>query len=214
MGAHLHRMFVGTYTKTASRGIYSATLDGATGALGEPELAAEAPNPTYLALSPDRALLYAVCAGPAWAIVLPGGSRLGQADAGPAAGPGHGADALPHRGRPGRAVSRWPRTTTWPRPPRSRSHADGTLGIPRVVSHEGKGPHPTRQQTAHVHSANLSPDGRFAIVCDLGLDRIYSYRIDPAAVALLPATPAFIASAPGAGPRHLAFGSDRQATRT
>ena len=36
-----HRLFVGTYTKGASRGIYSVTLDAETGALGAAALAAE-----------------------------------------------------------------------------------------------------------------------------------------------------------------------------
>jgi 6-phosphogluconolactonase len=62
-----HRLFIGTYTKGKSRGIYSATLDAATGELGVPEVAAEATNPTFLALSPDRRLLYAVCANAGWA---------------------------------------------------------------------------------------------------------------------------------------------------
>jgi 6-phosphogluconolactonase len=59
-----------------------------------------------------------------------------------------------------------------------------------------------------VHSANFSPDGRFAIVCDLGLDRIYTYAVDRGAVALKPGIPPFVAAAPGAGPRHFAFGAD------
>ena len=64
-GGH-YRLLIGTYTKGTSRGIYSVALDRATGALGAPELAAEAPNPTFIALSPDSRFLYAVCAGPAW----------------------------------------------------------------------------------------------------------------------------------------------------
>ena len=62
-----HRLFIGTYTKRASQGIYTVELDRATGAFGRPELAAKAPNPTFLALSPDRRYLYAVCAGEGWA---------------------------------------------------------------------------------------------------------------------------------------------------
>jgi 6-phosphogluconolactonase len=83
---------------------------------------------------------------------------------------------------------------------------DGTVGTPRVVSHTGRGPHPTRQASAHVHSAYFSPDGNFAVVCDLGLDRIYTYRIDREAVALVPGVPPFTSATPGAGPRHFAFG--------
>jgi 6-phosphogluconolactonase len=205
MGANLHRMFVGTYTKAASRGIYSVTLNGATGALGAPELAAEAPNPTYLALSPDRALLYAVCAGPRWASsfrVDPSSAALTPVQQRPAGtGPTPCHIAVDPKGRFAVAANyHLALAAAIPLGP------DGVLGTPRVVSHEGKGPHPTRQDAAHVHSTNLSPDGRFAIVCDLGLDRIYSYRIDPVAVALLPGTPPFLPSAPAAGPRHLAFG--------
>jgi 6-phosphogluconolactonase len=205
MGANLHRMFVGTYTKAASKGIYSLTLDGRTGELGAPELAAEAPNPTFLALSPDRAILYAVCAGPSWASsfrVEAGSAKLlpvqqAAADAGPA--PCH--IAVDATGRFAVAANyHLALAAAIPLGP------GGTLGTPRVVSHSGKGPHPTRQAAAHVHSANLPPDGRFAIVCDLGLDRIYTYRVDAAAVALVPGSPPFIAAAPAAGPRHLAFG--------
>jgi 6-phosphogluconolactonase len=205
MGAHQHRMFVGTYTKAASRGIYRVTLDGATGALAAPELAAEAANPTYLALSPDRRFLYAVCAGPFWASsfrvdpVSQGLTPLQQQSPGTGPTPCH--IAIDPTGRIAVAANyHLAQAAAIPLGP------DGALGAPRVVSHAGKGPHPTRQDAAHVHSANLSPDGRFAIVCDLGLDRIYTYRIDSVAVALVPGIPPFIASAPSAGPRHLAFG--------
>ena len=205
MGAHQHRMFVGTYTKAASRGIYSLTLDGATGELGAPELAAAAPNPTYLALSPDRRVLYAVCAGPQWASsfrvdpLSPVLAPLYQQPPGTGPTPCH--IAVDPTGRIAVAANyHLALAAAIPLGP------GGALGVPRVVAHAGKGAHPTRQDTAHVHSANFSPDGRFAIVCDLGLDRIYSYRVDSAAVALLPGSPPFVSSAPAAGPRHLAFG--------
>ena len=85
---------------------------------------------------------------------------------------------------------------------------DGTFGIPRVVSHSGHGPRPTVQAKPHVHSTNIARDNRFALVCDLGLDRIYTYAIDRESVALVPGAPPFAASAPGAGPRHLVFSRD------
>jgi 6-phosphogluconolactonase len=59
-----------------------------------------------------------------------------------------------------------------------------------------------------VHSANPSPDNRFLIVCDLGLDRIFSYALDTATSALTPAEPACVATRPGAGPRHFIFGPE------
>ncbi|HMD60525.1 MAG TPA: beta-propeller fold lactonase family protein, partial [Opitutaceae bacterium] len=172
-----HRLFVGTYTKGASRGIYSVSLDKSTGALGPPELAAEAPNPTFLALSPGRDVLYAVCAGPGWASsfrIDPSSPRLipiQQAAPGDGPTPCHiGVDGT---GRIGLAANyHLGLAAAIPLNP------DGSLGPPRVVAHAGKGPHPTRQASSHVHSTYFAPDGRFAIVCDLGLDRIYTYLID------------------------------------
>jgi 6-phosphogluconolactonase len=202
-----HRLFIGTYTKGKSRGIYSAALDRATGVLEAPIAAADAPNPTFLALSPDRSLLYAVCANAGWASsfrVDPDGARLRavqQAAAGAGPTPCHisvdatGTIALAANYHLGLAAA-------------IPLNADGTMGTPRVVKHTGTGPHPTRQTQSHVHSAYFTPDGRFAVVCDLGLDRIYTYRIDREAVALAPGNPPFVASAPAAGPRHFAFGRD------
>ena len=200
-----HRLFIGTYTKGESRGIYSLALDGASGALGKPEVAAEAPNPTFLALSPNRQILYAVCASPSWASsfrIDAATSRLTPIDQKPAGSgptPCHiaiaksGALALAANYHQGKAAA-------IPLGP------DGTLGEPRVVTHAGRGPDPKRQTMPHVHSTNFAPDNRFALVCDLGLDRIYTYAVDASEAALRPAQPPFVATAPAAGPRHLAFG--------
>jgi 6-phosphogluconolactonase len=200
-----HRLFVGTYTKGASRGIYSVALDAETGALGAAVLAAEAPNPTFLALSPGREFLYAVCAGPAWASsfrIDPATGRLAPVQQkAPGDGPTPCHIAVDRTGRVALAANyHLGLAAAIP------LSADGTLGEPRVVAHAGKGPHPTRQASSHVHSTNLAPDGRFAAVCDLGLDRIFTYAVDRDRVALTPGTPPFLAAAPGSGPRHLAFG--------
>jgi len=85
---------------------------------------------------------------------------------------------------------------------------DGSVGEPRAIRHFGRGPHPSRQTKSHPHSTMISPDNRFVLACDLGLDRIYSYRLDAERAALGPADPPFVAVEPGSGPRHLAFGRD------
>ena len=59
MSAASQLIFLGTYTKDGSKGIYTVRLDSATGALGEPVLAAETPNPTFLTWRPDHRALYA-----------------------------------------------------------------------------------------------------------------------------------------------------------
>jgi 6-phosphogluconolactonase len=207
MGENLgrHRLFIGTYTKSTSRGIYALTLDSSTGALGRPELAAAAPNPTFLALAPDRRVLYAVCANEGWASsfrVEAASLRLSPLEQNP---PGKGPTPC-HIGVDATGAIALAANYHLALAAAIPLGPDGKMGAPRVVSHTGKGPHPTRQSSAHVHSTYFSPDGRFAIICDLGLDRIYTYGIDREAVALVPGYPPFVPTAPGAGPRHFAFG--------
>ena len=182
-----YRLLIGTYTRGASRGIYSVLLDAATGALSTPQLAAEAPNPTFLALSPDGTLVYAVCAGDSWASsfrVESSGRLTPIQQSAPGSGPTPCHIAVDATGRIAIAANyHLALAAAIPLNP------DGTMGVPRVVAHSGKGLHPTRQAAAHVHSANFSPDGRHALVCDLGLDRVYTYGIDRDKVALFPGTP-------------------------
>jgi 6-phosphogluconolactonase len=64
---------------------------------------------------------------------------------------------------------------------------------------------PARQKGPHAHAVVLSPDDRFLFVPDLGLDKVFSYRVDSASGSLTANDPPFVAVAPGAGPRHLAF---------
>jgi 6-phosphogluconolactonase len=54
----------------------------------------------------------------------------------------------------------------------------------------------------------LSPDNRFGLVADLGLDRVFTYQIDSAQGGLTRNDPSFVMLAPGSGPRHLAFRPD------
>ncbi len=53
-----------------------------------------------------------------------------------------------------------------------------------------------------------SPDGRFLLVEDLGLDEVLVYRFDASKGTLTPNNPPFAKLAPGTGPRHLAFSGD------
>jgi len=93
--------------------------------------------------------------------------------------------------------------------------ADGRPGaLVSTLTETGSGPH-RRQASAHAHSVAIDPSGRFALVPDLGADRVFVYGFERATRALAPAdvanaaaaTPAF-AAPPGSGPRHLVFGAD------
>jgi 6-phosphogluconolactonase len=83
---------------------------------------------------------------------------------------------------------------------------DGSLGeAASFHQHQGSSVNPQRQKGPHAHSVDVDPANRFVLVCDLGLDKVFTYRLDAAKAALTPAEPPHVAAAPGAGPRHLAF---------
>jgi 6-phosphogluconolactonase len=86
---------------------------------------------------------------------------------------------------------------------------DATVG-PRscIIHHSGSGPNPDRQESAHPHSINVDPTDRFAIVADLGQDRVFVYRFDAAKGTLSANDPSYATVPPGAGPRHFAFHPD------
>ncbi len=197
-------IFVGTYTHGASRGIYAVRLDPATGALSAPTVAAESGNPTYLALSPDRRFLYAVrdtaAMAAAFAVDAAEGRLSPLSTAPSAAGIAPCHIAVDRTGRTV-LVSNYHTQIVATLP----VLGDGSLGDPRVIRHTGRGTDPERQTEPHVHSANPTPDNRFALVCDLGLDKIFTYRLDPARAELHAAEPPFATAAPGSGPRHLVF---------
>jgi 6-phosphogluconolactonase len=82
---------------------------------------------------------------------------------------------------------------------------DGGLGSPiSSYAHAGSGPEP-RQQQSHAHFIQVTPDNRFVVVADLGIDQLLVYRFDVATGEMHPAeTPSF-SLAPGSGPRHFSF---------
>jgi 6-phosphogluconolactonase len=80
-------------------------------------------------------------------------------------------------------------------PPGARHAAEAVPGSFAISGHDG----------SHAHGIVPSPDGRFVISTDLGVDRTYIWKFDEAAGALSPNDAPFVASSSGAGPRHAAF---------
>ncbi|MDG2130637.1 MAG: lactonase family protein [Fuerstiella sp.] len=86
-------------------------------------------------------------------------------------------------------------------------HKDGSLG-PAVsfIQHSGSSVDPKRQTGPYAHSIVVSPDNRFVLAADLGIDRILVYRLNPATAELTPNdVQSFATLSPGSGPRHLTF---------
>ncbi|MBP6506080.1 MAG: lactonase family protein [Opitutaceae bacterium] len=202
-----HLLFIGTYTRSTSQGIYAVRLNAQTGALSAPELAAATTNPSFLALAPGQTHLYAVSESSTMAVPFATDLATGQLT--PLQPQASGGTVPCHLvvDRTGRTliIANYHTGVVASLPIR----ADGTLGpAGSIIQHAGHSVHPSRQESPHVHSVTLSPDNRFVIVCDLGLDKIFTYALDPAAATLTPASVPFVASAPGAGPRHAAFSPD------
>jgi len=84
---------------------------------------------------------------------------------------------------------------------------DGSLGeMTDFIEHHGRGPNAGRQTEPHVHSSIVTPDGRYAIFADLGIDQLVIYALDHTTGKLSPHGHGD--AVPGAGPRHLAFHPD------
>ena len=207
-------VLVGTYSSGASKGIYACEFNPATGQLTAPKLAAEAKNPAFLALHPQGRFVYAVSemsdasgkkggAVAAFARDAATGTltSLNQQPSG-GAGPCHvsvdqsGQCALVANYGSG-SIAALP------------IGADGRLGAAAtVIQHHGSSVNTNRQAGPHAHQIVTDPANRFALVCDLGLDQILVYRLDPARATLTPNDPPFATVAPGSGPRHLVFSPD------
>ena len=217
MSAASQLIFIGTYTnkEPVSQGIYTIRLDPATGELGAVALAAETPNPTFLAWRPDQRVLFALGEGPG-----PDGKTSGGAAAFRFEAASGKLSPLGSRGSGGG-------TTTMLAPDATARMlvtvaygggqvtayplaADGRIGErTSFLSQTGPlGPNKARQEKSHPHSVTFAPDNRFAFVADLGLDRVFAYKVDPATATLTPNEPAFIATPPGTGPRHTKFSKD------
>jgi 6-phosphogluconolactonase (cycloisomerase 2 family) len=84
---------------------------------------------------------------------------------------------------------------------------DGTLAEPvQLVALPGQpGPHRIEQAGSHPHQIVFDPSGRFVVVPDKGLDRVFVFVFDPATGKLTPTAQGSAVARTGSGPRHAAF---------
>jgi 6-phosphogluconolactonase len=204
-------VYFGTYTSAKSQGIYVSRFDSAAGQLSAPQLAAETKSPSFLALHPNVRFLYAVeesstvggtGQGGVTAFGIEPGGKLKVLNTRPSGGSGPCHLAL-------NATGQWLIAANYGSGSVGalRVRKDGTLEAPAcTVQHLGSSVNQSRQEGPHAHCANFSPDGRFALVCDLGLDKVMVYRLGAKEHVLMTNDLEFATLAPGSGPRHLAFG--------
>jgi 6-phosphogluconolactonase len=220
LGAGDTLVYVGTYTGAKSKGIYLFKLDAKSlegskdGALVPLGLAAETPSPSFLEIDAKRGLVFAVNevdqfegkptgAVSAFSIDRATGKlTLLNQRASMGRGPCH--LVLDRTGRY-LFVANYGSGTVAVLP----VGADGRLGeATSVVQHTGQSVNPDRQKGPHAHCMTVDAANRFVFACDLGLDKILTYRFDAQKGTLTASDPAFTAIKPGSGPRHMAFRPD------
>lgn len=87
---------------------------------------------------------------------------------------------------------------------------DGSLSkASAFVQHTGSSVNPQRQTGPNAHCIVVSPDNRFALAADLGIDKILIYALDANTASMTPNdSQPFAVLPPGSGPRHLTFHPD------
>lgn len=203
-------VYFGTYSrKGPSEGIYLARLDTETGSLSSPEVAAEASDPSFLAIAPSGDFLYSVenaeefeGGGAVSAFAIQDSGLLKRVNRQPSGGAGPCHVSINPEGNI-LAVANYGAGSV-------ASYLigkDGSLSEPvSVIQHEGGSVNPKRQKGPHAHSINFSPDGRYAYAADLGADRVFVYAVNADTGELVPSGEA--KTEPGSGPRHFAFRPD------
>jgi len=210
-------VYVGTYTGEKSKGIYLFRLQSdnpQSATLVPVGLAAETPSPSFLEIDSRRRLLFAVNevgqfegkptgAVTAFSIDRDTGklTQLNQQSS-MGAGPCH---LVLDRQRRHLLIANYSSGSVCVLP----VGTDGRLGAASdVVQHSGSSVNPDRQKGPHAHCVTMDPGNRFALVCDLGLDKVMVYRFDASRGKLTPHDPPFAAIKPGSGPRHMVFRPD------
>jgi 6-phosphogluconolactonase len=206
-------VFVGSYTNptptttSGAKGIYGFRFDSRTGTLSPIGLAAETVNPAHVWAHPTGRFLYAAnwetgdkIVGDtvsAFAVDQKAGTLklLNRVSA-------HGDRAnqvvLDPSGTVAVTVTYNSGTVT-----AYGVETDGRLSEAFYTDQHAGRPLSPRQPGPRAHGVVFSKDSRFAYVAELGLDRVYSYRLDTAGRTMTPFDPPYVSLKAGSGPRRL-----------
>jgi 6-phosphogluconolactonase len=204
-------VFFGTHSVGPQKGISVAHFNSETGILTKPELIVEAPAPAYFIIHPNGKYLYACNSNDfakgytgqtisAYSIDSKNGKLtfLNQQQSGGADPSYICMDASQrfvlvanYKGSSVTVIA---------------IKRDGRLGkITANIIHTGRSVDSLRQTQPYAHSIRPDPTNRFALVADLGLDKLFIYRFNSKTGSLTPHNPPFVSVSPGSGPRHTAF---------
>ncbi|MES2221503.1 MAG: lactonase family protein [Acidobacteriota bacterium] len=201
------RIYIGTYTRKSSQGVYVYRWKPESGEMEQIGLAAKTPNPSFLTLSPNHNNLYCVNEQDhangnvsAFAIDRATGTLMPK-NVAPSGGSAPCNLTTDHTGQSlfvanysSGSVSSY------------KILSGGSLSQPvSNIFFKGHSIDPERQKGAHTHCTTVSPENKYLLVNDLGLDRIMVFHFDPTTAKLAPNDPPFYSAVPGSGPRNLTF---------
>src|SRR6516225_9542151 len=208
-GTNVMFAYVGSFTtaqrKARGDGIHVYRVDAATGMWTHVQHIGDLTNPSFLALSPDQRFLYSVHGDGDYATAFMLNGETGQAkllNRGATGGNNGVRQAVDPTGK-FVIVANYGSGSVAVLP----IAADGSLKDQhQLVTLPGEpGPHKVEQTSSHPHDIVFDPSGRFVLVPDKGLDRVFVFRFDAATGRLTPTAQGSVTSRPGAGSRHLAF---------
>jgi 6-phosphogluconolactonase len=208
-GASAMFAYVGSFTtaerKARGDGIHVYRADANTGTWTHVQHIGDLTNPSFLALSPDQRFLYSVHGDADYATAFSLDHETGQAKLLNRAATG-GKNGVRQAVDPSGkflVVANYSSGSIAVLP----IAPDGSLKDRRqLIALPGDpGPNKIEQASSHPHDVVFDPSGRFVLVPDKGLDRVFIFRFDGASGRLSPAEPESVRVRSGAGPRHLAF---------
>jgi 6-phosphogluconolactonase len=208
-------VYWGTYTSqdprygggAGSKGVYVSRFDSETGKLSAPQLAATSSNPSYLVVHPNRRYLYTVNeeidhTGKAFGEVSAFSLNEKSGELAPlnrvSSKGGMPCHICVDKTGSVVAVANWATASTVTFSVRS----DGSLGeAAAFYQHTGAAP----GVQAHCHCVNVTPDNRYLIATDTGLNKVFVHRLNTKDATFTPHDPPFLALKHQANPRQLVF---------
>jgi 6-phosphogluconolactonase len=199
------KFLVGTYTSQCkSDGIYIYDLDLKTGNSSLYGQSGKVVNPSFLSISPDNKIVYAVNESGAESTVSSfkydkKASTLNfiniqkSEGADPCYIINDDKNVLIGNYSSG-SISIFKKSKTGSLNPASQ-----------VILHKGKSKNTDRQGSPHVHQLQFTPDHKYVLATDLGTDKIYIYNYDASAEKEMLTIKDSVSLKRGAGPRHLTF---------
>ncbi len=198
-------LLVGTQTAepSTSKGIYGYRFNAETGELTQIGLAVEAENPTFLAFGTRERFVYAVNEvrqGTVSSFSFDKESmKMQEISKVSSKGGGPTHIAVDHTGRCVFAANYGGGSV-------ASFQVNGNGQLSEAVSFfQYSADEEKHERKPHAHRVTVSPDNRFLLVNDLGLDVIHVYRLDASTAKLTPNDPPLWRAKTGYGPRALQF---------